>query len=78
MISKQRLSKLRTYDDLDWNGINFPVSTSDINRFEIRNQVSINVFALDGKSPYICRKGGKYARVVNLMIIEDGDRRDTT
>ena len=64
-------------------GINFPVSTSDINRFESRNQISVNVLALDGKPPYICRKGGNYARstgeaharVVNLMIIEDGDKR---
>ena len=71
---KQRVSKLRRYDDHDWDGINFPVSTSDINRFEIRNQVSINVLALDGKSPYICRKDGNYNRIVNLMIIEDGDK----
>ena len=53
---QQRVSKLRKYDDLDCHGINFPVSTSDINRFEIRNQVSVNVLALDGKSPYICSK----------------------
>ena len=31
--------------------------------------------ALDGKTPYICRKGGNYNRVVNLMIIEDNDKR---
>ena len=79
---KQRVSKLRRYDNLYWDGINFPVSTSDINRFKIRNQASVNVLALDGKSLYICRKGGNYARsageaharVVNLMIIEDGDK----
>ena len=71
----QRVSKLRRYDDLDWDGINFPVSTSAINRFELRNQISVNVLALDGRSPHICRKGGDYNRVVNLMIIEDGDKR---
>ena len=71
----QRVSKLRRYDDLDWNGINFPVSTSDINRFEHRNEISVNILALDGKSPYICRKGGDYDRIVNLMIIEDEDKR---
>ena len=73
---QQRVSKLRRYDDLDWDGINFTVSTSDIIRFEIRNQViiSINVLALDGKSPYICRKGGHYNKIVNLMIIDDGDK----
>ena len=65
----QRVSKLKRYDDLDWNGINFPVSTKDINKFELRNRISVNVLALDGKTPYICRKGGDYERVVNLMII---------
>ena len=71
----QRVSKLRRYDDLDWNGISFPVSTGDINKFESRNRISVNVLALDGKTPYICRKGGNYERVVNLMIIEDGDNK---
>ena len=71
---QQRVSKLRRYDDLDWDGINFPVSTNDINRFESRNQISVSILALDGKFPCICRKGGNYARVVNLMIIEDGDK----
>ena len=71
---QQRVSKLRCYDDLDWDGINFPVSTRDIKRFESRNGVSVNVLALDGKTPYICRKGGDYNRVVNLMIIEDNEK----
>ena len=71
----QRVSKLQRYDDLDWNGINFPVSTKDITKFELRNRIGVNVLALDGKTPYICRKGSDYNRVVNLMIIEDGDRK---
>ena len=71
----QRISKLRRHNDLDWDGINFPVSTRDIKRFESRNEISVNVLALDGKTPYICRKGGNYTRVVNLMFIEDGEKR---
>ena len=31
--------------------------------------------ALDGKLPYICRKGGNYDRIVNLMLIEDNEKR---
>ena len=72
---QQRVSKLKRYDDLDWDGINFPVSTCDINRFETRNRISVKVLALDGKLPYICRKGGNYNRVANLMLIEDNDKR---
>ena len=70
----QRVSILRCYDDLDWEGINIPVSTRDIKRFESRNGISINVLALDGKTPYICRKGGNYERVVHLMIIKDNEK----
>ena len=72
---QQRISKLRKYNDFDWEGINFPVSTKDISKFERRNRIGVNVLVLHGKTPYICRKGGDYYRVVNLMIIEDGDKR---
>ena len=72
---QQRVSKLRRYDDLDWTGINFPVSTKDISKFELRNRIGVNVLALDSRTPYICRKGGDYDRVVNLMIIEDDDKK---
>ena len=71
---QRRVSKLRHYDDLNWDGIDFPVSTQAIKRFESRNGVSVNVLALDGKTPYIYRKGGDYNRVVNLMIIEDNEK----
>ena len=52
--------KVRRHDDLDWDGINFPVSACDMKRFDTRNEISINVLALDGKTPYICRRGGNY------------------
>ena len=71
----QRISKLRQHNDLNWDGINFPVSTRDIKRFKSRNEISVSVLALDGKTPYICRKGGNYTRVVNFMVIEDGEKR---
>ena len=78
----QRISKLRQHDDLDWDGINFPVSTRDIKRFESRNGISVNVLALNGKTPYFFRKGGNYVRsageaherAVNLMLIEDNEK----
>ena len=59
----RRVSKLRRYDDLDWDGIHFPVLTRDIKRFESRNEISVNVLALDGKTPYICRLRCVMARV---------------
>ena len=72
----QRVSKLRRYEnEFDWEGISYPVSTKDISKFERRNRISVNVLALNGKTPYICRKGADYDRVVNLMIIEDGGKK---
>ena len=73
---RQRVSKLRRYEDeFDWSGISYPVSTKDISKFEVRNRIGVNVLALNGRMPYICRKGGDYERSVNLMIIEDGDKK---
>ena len=80
----QRVSKLRCYEnDFDWDGVKFPASLRDIKRFESRNQITINVLALEGKKVYICRKGKEYARsageahnrVANLMLITDGNRK---
>ena len=52
----QRISKLRRYeDDFDWDGIKFPASIRDIKRFESRNEITINILALEDKKVYICR-----------------------
>ena len=72
----QRISKLRRYeDDFDWDGIKFPASIRDIKRFESRNEITINILALEDKKVYICRKGKEYNRVANLMLITDQNRK---
>ena len=72
----QRVSKLRRYEgEFDWSGMSYPVSTKDISKFEIRNRIGVNILALNGRILYICRKDGDYERSVNLMIIEDGDKK---
>ena len=54
----QRISKLRRYEnDFDWDGVEFPVSFKDIKRFESRNEITMNVLAVEDKKVYICRKG---------------------
>ena len=68
----ERISKLRRYeDDFDWDGIKFPTSFRDIKRFESRNEITINILALECKKVYICRKGKEHDRVANLMLITD-------
>ena len=72
----QRVSKLRRYEnDFDWDGVEFPVSSRDIKRFESRNEITINILAVEDKKVYICRKGKAYVRSANLMLITDGNRK---
>ena len=74
--SPERISKLKRFEkDFDWSGIGFPVSVKDISKFEFRNQISINLLAIEGKQIYICRKGGNHERIINLMIISKSNRK---
>ena len=70
------VSKLRRYEsEFDWSGITYPVSTKKISKFETRNRIGVNLLALNGKTTYICRKGDNYERKVNLMILEEGEKK---
>ena len=72
----QRVSKLRRYEnDFDWDGVEFPVSFKDIKRFESRNEITINILAVEDKKVYICRKGKEYPRVANLMLITNCNKK---
>ena len=73
----QRISKLaRFQSDFDWSGIRFPVSVKDIKKFEIKNQISINLLLIEDRQIYICRKGGNnYKHIINLMLITESSRK---
>ena len=72
----QRISKLKRFEaDFDWTGVGFSVSFRDIKRFESRNQISINVLVVEDRQIYICRKGGNYETVINLMLITESNRK---
>ena len=88
MKDPQRVSNLRKFtDNYDWSGLEFPVSIKDIGKFETRNNISVNVLAVEGRDIYIHRKGRRMApagprscsdpmgREINLLIVsEDGIR----
>ena len=58
MRDPQRVSNLRKFkDNYDWSGLEFPVSIKDIGKFETRNNISVNVLAVEGRDIYIYRKG---------------------
>ena len=65
-------------DNYDWSGLEFPASIKDIGKFETRNNISVNVLAVEGRDIYIHRKGRRMGREVNLLMVsEDGIRHYT-
>ena len=74
MKDPQRVSNLRKFkDNYDWSGLEFPVSIKDIGKFENRNNISVNVLAVEGRDIYIHRKGRRMGQEINLLMVsEDG------
>ena len=75
MKDPQRVSNLRKFmDNYDWSGLEFPVSIKDIGKFETRNNISVDVLAVEGGDIYINRKGRRMVgREINLLMVsEDG------
>ena len=72
----ERISNLARFKaDFDWYGIGFLVSVKDITKFEFRNQISINLLAIEDRQIYICRKRSNYERMINLMLITENNRK---
>ena len=58
MKDPQHVSNLRKFkDNYHWSGLELPVSIKDIGKFENRNNISVNVLAVEGRDIYIHRKG---------------------
>ena len=79
MKDPQCVSNLREFtDNYDWSELEFPVSIKDIGKFETRNNISVNVLAVEGRGIYIHRKGRRMGREIYLLIVsEDGIRHYT-
>ena len=72
----QRISKLKKFEaNVIWSGIGFPVSFRDIKGLEFRNQILINILAIEDRQIYICRKGDNYVHTINLMLITENNRK---
>ena len=68
----ERVSKLRKFEkEYNWSDVEFPFVTKNIYKFEDKNQISVNVLAIDDDNRvFIQRKSThSYNRVVNLMLI---------
>ena len=79
MKDPQCVSNLRKFmDNYDWSGLEFPVSIKDIGKFETRNNISVNVLAVEDRDIYIHRKYRRMCREINLLMVsKDGIRHYT-
>ena len=77
----ERISSLRRFEyDYDWDGLEFSLSIKGISELERMNDVIINMLCVEEKKFYILR-GKKYdylKEVVNLALIDEGERRQYT
>ena len=72
MKDPQRLLNLRKFtDNYDWSGLEFPVSIKDIGKFETRNNMSVNILAVEGRDIYSHRKGRRMGREINLLMVSE-------
>ena len=71
----ERIPKLSKFESMyDWSDISFPTSLKDIVKFEFKNSLTINVLGLGGRGIYLCRKGTPGHKLVNLLLVCDGDK----
>ena len=63
-------------DKLNYNGIEFPVTTKKYNKIEKQNEININVFGYENKQPYpIYVSKEKYGNHMNLLLITENENK---
>ena len=79
MKDPQRVSKHRKFkDNYYWSGLEFPISIKDIGKFETRNDISVNILAVEGRDIYLHRKGRRAGPEINLLMVSEDGIRDCT
>ena len=70
----QRIKKVdkQYIENLDYSGIEFPVTTKQYNKIEKQNEININVFGYEDKQPYrIYVSKEKYKDYIDLLLITE-------
>ena len=74
----QRIKKVdkQFIENLDYSGIQFPVTVKQYNKIEKQNQININVFGYEDKQPYpIYVSKEKYEDCMNLLLITESENK---
>ena len=62
--------------NLDYSGIEFPVTVKQFNKIEKQNNISINVFGYEERQPYpICITKEKFEKHMDLLLITEGENK---
>ena len=63
-------------ENLDYSGIEFPVTTKQYNKIEKQNEININVFGYEDKQPYaIYVSKEKYEDCMNMLLITENENK---
>ena len=74
----QRIKKVdkQFIENLDYSGIEFPVTTKQYNKIEKQNEININVFGYEYQQPYpIYVSKEKYEDCMNLLLITENEKK---
>ena len=55
------------------SGLEFPVSLKQIGKFEINNDISVNILGLEDKEIHILGKGRTHNRGLDLLMISENE-----
>ena len=64
-------------DHLDWSMMNFPINFNDIDKFEKKNNISINIIGLNDNGSYVPMRPTKIINAIkeiDLLLINDGEK----
>ena len=74
----QRIKKVdkQFIENLDYSGIEFPVTTKQYNKIEKQNEINLNVFGYEDKQPYpIYVSKERYENCMNLLLITENENK---
>ena len=74
----QRIKKVdkQYIENLNYSGIEFPVTTKQYNKIEKQNEININVFGYEDKQPYpIYVSKEKYKDHINMLLITENENK---
>ena len=73
----ERISKVLRMqaDELNWEGLKFPMELKEISRFETLNEVNVNVFGFENLVYPLRISDANHKKCVNLLLINENEKK---